>query len=132
MDLSSAASGSPAGFAARVRSDWWAIAICISTVAPRTSAKTPASKAMAVVIGIPRSADPAERRSPIVPDVVKKLRAAEVEIVVERGATDGAHLDADTLGEVSWVDTTAEVLAAADVVWTIGAPPPATTRSNCS
>ena len=77
---------------------------------------------MAVVIGVPASADPGERRSPIVPDVVKKLRAAGVEIVVERGATDGAFLDADTLGEASWVDSTEEVLAAADVVWVIGPP----------
>ena len=77
---------------------------------------------MAVVIGIPASADPHERRSPIVPDVVKKLRAAGAEIVVQRGATDGAFLDADTLGEASWVDTTEEVLAAADVVWVIGPP----------
>lgn len=77
---------------------------------------------MAVVIGIPASADPHERRSPIVPDVVKKLRTAGAEIVVQRGATDGAFLDADTLGEASWVDTTEEVLAAADVVWVIGPP----------
>ena len=45
---------------------------------------------MAVVIGIPTCADPAERRTPIVPDVVKKLRTAGVEVVVQRGATDGA------------------------------------------
>ncbi|MGB7963385.1 MAG: NAD(P)(+) transhydrogenase (Re/Si-specific) subunit alpha, partial [Propionicimonas sp.] len=77
---------------------------------------------MAVVIGIPASADPHERRSPIVPDVVKKLRVAGAEIVVQRGATDGAFLDADTLGEASWVETTEEVLAAADVVWVIGPP----------
>ena len=77
---------------------------------------------MAVVIGIPTSADPAERRTTIVPDVVKKLRAAGAEIVVQRGATDGAYLDASSLGEVSWVDTTDDVLAAADVVWVIGPP----------
>lgn len=77
---------------------------------------------MAVVIGIPTSADPAERRSPIVPDVVKKLRDAGAEIVVQRGATDGAHLDESSLGDVSWVDTTDDVLAAADVVWVIGPP----------
>jgi len=81
---------------------------------------------MAVVIGIPTSADPAERRTTIVPDVVKKLRAAGAEIVVQRGATDGAHLDAANLGEVSWVDSTDDVLAAADVVWVIGPPDDAT------
>lgn len=77
---------------------------------------------MAVVIGIPTCADPAERRTPIVPDVVKKLRAAGAEIVVQRGATDGAYLDESSLGEVSWVDTTDDVLAAADVVWVISPP----------
>jgi H+-translocating NAD(P) transhydrogenase subunit alpha len=77
---------------------------------------------MAVVIGIPTSADPAERRTTIVPDVVKKLRAAGAEIVVQRGATDGAYLDESSLGEVSWVDSTDDVLAAADVVWVIGPP----------
>ncbi len=81
---------------------------------------------MAVVIGIPTSADPAERRTTIVPDVVKKLRAAGAEIVVQRGATDGAYLDESSLGEVSWVDSTDDVLAAADVVWVIGPPEPAT------
>jgi NAD(P) transhydrogenase subunit alpha len=81
---------------------------------------------MAVVIGIPTSADPAERRTTIVPDVVKKLRAAGAEIVVQRGATDGAYLDETSLGEVSWVDSTDDVLAAADVVWVIGPPDEAT------
>ena len=81
---------------------------------------------MAVVIGITTSADPAERRTPIVPDVVKKLRAAGAEIVVQRGATDGAYLSESSLGEVSWVDTTDDVLAAADVVWVIGPPDEAT------
>jgi NAD(P) transhydrogenase subunit alpha len=81
---------------------------------------------MAVVIGIPTSADPAERRTTIVPDVVKKLRAAGAEIVVQRGATDGAYLDEGSLGEVSWVDSTDDVLAAADVVWVIGPPDEAT------
>jgi len=77
---------------------------------------------MAVVVGIPACAEQGERRSPIVPDVVKKLRAQGAEIVVQKGATDGAHLDAETLTDVSWVDTTDEVLAAADVVWVMGPP----------
>lgn len=81
---------------------------------------------MAVVLGIPACADPAERRTPIVPDVVKKLRAAGVEVVVQRGATEGAHLDEASLGEVSWVDTTDDVLAAADVVWVVSPPDDAT------
>ena len=77
---------------------------------------------MAVVIGIPACAEPGERRSPIVPDVVKKLRALGAEIVVQTGAVDGAYLDAESLPDVSWVDSTDEVLGAADVVWVVGPP----------
>lgn len=75
---------------------------------------------MAVVIGIPTSADPRETRAPIVPDVVKKLSALGAEVVIETGATDKSFSTHEALGEVRWVDTTAEVLAAADIVWTIG------------
>lgn len=75
---------------------------------------------MAIVIGVPRSADPSETRTPIVGDVVKKLKALGADIVVERGATAAAHVTEDALGEVRWVDSTAEVIDAADVVWTIG------------
>ena len=57
---------------------------------------------------------------------MKKLRAAGAEIVVQRGATDGAFLDETSLGDVSWVDSTDDVLAAADVVWVISPPDEAT------
>jgi len=77
---------------------------------------------MAVVVGIPACAEQGERRSPIVPDVVKKLRALGLEIVVQKGATDGAYLDSETLPDVSWVESTDEVLATADVVWVMGPP----------
>lgn len=81
---------------------------------------------MAVVIGIPTCTEHGERRTPIVPDVVKKLRAAGAEIVVQRGATTGAYLDESSLGDVSWADSTDDVLAAADVVWVISPPDEAT------
>lgn len=78
---------------------------------------------MAVVIGVPASVYPdrehAEPRSPIVGDVVKKLAALGARVVVETGATDAAFAPPDSLGEVTWVGSTAEVLDAADVVWTI-------------
>lgn len=77
---------------------------------------------MAVVIGIPRCADPQERRVAMVPDVVKKLRGLGAEIVIERGATAGAFLDEAAMGDVSFVDTTDEVLAAADVIWEVSNP----------
>lgn len=75
---------------------------------------------MAVVIGIPRSADETETRTPIVADVVKKLAGHDARVLIERGATDLAHLPAEVLGDVDWADSTAEVLAAADIIWTIG------------
>lgn len=74
---------------------------------------------MAVVIGIPASADPKETRAPIVPDVVKKLAALGAEVVVQKGATDRSFATPESLGEVRWVDSTAEVIDAADIIWSI-------------
>ncbi|MDN5570925.1 MAG: NAD(P) transhydrogenase subunit alpha [Propionibacteriaceae bacterium] len=73
---------------------------------------------MAVVIGVPRSQE-GEARSPIVGDVVKKLAGLGASVVIEKGATDAAFASAESLGEVTWVDSTAEVLSASDIVWTI-------------
>ena len=42
---------------------------------------------MGFVLGIPVSADPAERRTPIVPDVATKLRALGATLLIERGAS---------------------------------------------
>lgn len=79
---------------------------------------------MGFVLGIPLSADPAERRTPIVPDVATKLRSLGATLLIQRGATDRAHVTAHSLGEVTWAETTAEVMAGSDVVWTIGPPAP--------
>ncbi|MFV0451353.1 MAG: NAD(P) transhydrogenase subunit alpha [Propioniciclava sp.] len=81
---------------------------------------------MTVIVGIPATADPDENRTPIVPDVVTRLAAAGAEVVVERGATDRAFVPLDALGDVRVVDSAAEVLAVADIVWTIGNLDPAT------
>ncbi|MDO5535327.1 MAG: NAD(P) transhydrogenase subunit alpha [Propionibacteriaceae bacterium] len=74
---------------------------------------------MTVVIGIPASAEH-ETRSPIVGDVVKKLAGLDARVLVQRGATDAAFATPASLGEVDWVDTSAEVIAGSDVIWTIG------------
>lgn len=79
---------------------------------------------MAVVIGVPASAE-GETRSPVVGDVVKKLAALGASVLVERGATDAAFATAESLGEVTWAGSTAEVLASADVIWTINGLDPA-------
>ena len=77
---------------------------------------------MSFVLGIPAGADPAERRTPIVPDVATKLRALGASLLIQRGATAKAHITEHDLGEVTFVDTTEEVMAGSDVVWTIGPP----------
>ncbi len=77
---------------------------------------------MSFVLGIPASADPAERRTPIVPDVATKLRALGASLLIQRGATAKAYITEHDLGEVTFVDTTEEVMAGSDVVWTIGPP----------
>ena len=77
---------------------------------------------MSFVLGIPASADSAERRTPIVPDVATKLRALGASLLIQRGATAKAHITEHDLGEVTFVDTTEEVMAGSDVVWTIGPP----------
>ncbi|MFZ1410963.1 MAG: NAD(P) transhydrogenase subunit alpha [Micropruina sp.] len=84
---------------------------------------------MTVVVGIPINADPAERRTPVNGDVIKKLHALGAQVVIERGATKGAHVSDLELGSATLVNSTAEVLAAADMVWTIGAPSEETIRA---
>ena len=74
---------------------------------------------MSVVVGIPANAHPRETRSPIVADVVTRLAALGARVVIERGATDAAHAGPDTLGDVDWADSTAEVIARSDILWTI-------------
>ncbi len=74
---------------------------------------------MSVVVGIPANANPDETRSPIVADVVTKLAGLGARVLIERGATDAAHAPADTLGDVDWADSAAEVIARSDVLWTI-------------
>ncbi len=75
---------------------------------------------MAVVIGIPRATRVDETRAPMVSDVVKKLAGLGARVLVERGATDRAYAPLETLGDVDVAETTAEVIAASDIVWTIG------------
>lgn len=77
---------------------------------------------MAVVIGVVRSPDPAERRVPLVPDVAKKLRAQGAEIVMQRGAGAGAYFSEADYPDVGWVDSAGEVLSRADLLWTVSPP----------
>ncbi len=57
---------------------------------------------MGCVLGIPVSADPAERRTPIVPDVATKLRALGATLLIERGATGRGPTSPSTI----WANVT--------------------------
>lgn len=74
---------------------------------------------MSVVIGVPASAEH-ETRSPIIGDVVKKLAGLGARVLVQRGATDAAFTTPESLGDVDWAETSADVIARSDIVWTIG------------
>ena len=74
---------------------------------------------MTVLIGIPASGEQ-ETRSPINGDVVKKLAAIGVRVLIQRGATDASFATPESLGDVDWAETSAEVLRRADIIWSIG------------
>ncbi len=74
---------------------------------------------MTVLIGIPASGEQ-ETRSPINGDVVKKLVAIGVRVLIQRGATDASFATPESLGDVDWAETSAEVLRRADIIWSIG------------
>jgi len=74
---------------------------------------------VSVVIGVPASAEH-ETRSPIIGDVVKKLAGLGARVLVQRGATDAAFTTPESLGDVDWAETSADVMARSDIVWTVG------------
>lgn len=78
---------------------------------------------MAAVVGVVVSDDPAERRVPVVPDVARRLAGLGAAVVMQRGAADRAPFAEDAYPDVTWVDSAAEVLARADLLWTLGPPP---------
>jgi H+-translocating NAD(P) transhydrogenase subunit alpha len=68
---------------------------------------------------------PGERRVALVPDAVAKLGPAGIEVLVERGAGEGAWLtDAAYADAGATVVGTAELLASADVILTVTKPSP--------
>ncbi len=69
---------------------------------------------------------PGERRVALVPDAVAKLRPAGIEVLVERGAGQGAWLtDAAYADAGATIVGTADLFASADVVLTVTKPSPA-------
>jgi H+-translocating NAD(P) transhydrogenase subunit alpha len=69
---------------------------------------------------------PGERRVALVPDAVAKLSPAGIDVLVERGAGDGAWLpDSAYVGAGATIVGTGELFAAADVILTVTKPSPA-------
>ena len=72
-----------------------------------------------------RETAPGERRVALVPDAVAKLGPAGIEVLVERGAGEGAWFADSAYAEAgATIVGTAELFAAADVVLTVTKPSP--------
>ena len=70
---------------------------------------------------------PGERRVALVPDAIAKLRPAGIEVIVERGAGDGAWLsDAAYADAGAAIVSAAELYETAEVILTVTKPPAAT------
>jgi NAD(P) transhydrogenase subunit alpha len=70
---------------------------------------------------------PGERRVALVPDAIAKLRPAGIEVMIERGAGDGAWLsDAAYADAGAAIVSVAELYETADVILTVTKPPAAT------
>jgi NAD(P) transhydrogenase subunit alpha len=73
-------------------------------------------------LAVPKETAPSERRVALVPDVVRKLSARGIEVVVERGAGDGAQIPDAAFEEAGATLTGADEVWGADAVVTIAPP----------
>ena len=74
--------------------------------------------------GVVKETAPGERRVALVPDAVAKLRAAGIEVLVERGAGEGAWLSDSLYADAgATIVSAAELYRDADVVLTVTKPP---------
>ncbi len=76
-------------------------------------------------LAVPKETAPSERRVALVPDVVRKLKARGVEVVVERGAGDGAQIPDAAFEEAGATMADRDAIWGADGVVTIAPPDPA-------
>jgi H+-translocating NAD(P) transhydrogenase subunit alpha len=74
---------------------------------------------MPVTIGALRESAPQETRVSIVPEVADKLAKDGARVLIERGAGERARFPDSLYKSVSWADSSAAVLAAADVLLTV-------------
>jgi H+-translocating NAD(P) transhydrogenase subunit alpha len=82
---------------------------------------------MGMKAAVVKETAPGERRVALVPDAVAKMRPAGIEVLVERGAGEGAWLsDAAYADAGATILDAEELLEAADVVLTVTKPPAAT------
>src|SRR5436305_14841748 len=73
-------------------------------------------------IGVPKETAEGERRVALVPEVVKKLIAKQLEVVVERGAGAGALIPDELFEEAGATLADAGAVYAADIVVKVAPP----------
>jgi len=74
-------------------------------------------------VAVVKEGAPGERRVALVPETVQKLRQGGLEVLVERGAGDGAWFPDDTYSAAgAAITTTDELYATADVILTVTRP----------
>src|ERR1700730_6738802 len=79
--------------------------------------------------GVVKETAPGECRVALVPDAVAKLRAAGIEVLVERGAGEGAWLSDSLYADAgATIVSAAELYRDADVILTVTKPPAAADR----
>ena len=75
-------------------------------------------------LAVPKETAPSERRVALVPDVVRKLKARGIEVVVERGAGEGALIPDAAFEEAGATMADRDAVWGADVVVKIAPPDP--------
>jgi H+-translocating NAD(P) transhydrogenase subunit alpha len=74
---------------------------------------------MPVTIGALRESAPSETRVSLTPEIAEKLAKEGVQVLMERGAGERARFPDSLYKSVTWADTAAAVLGAADVMLTV-------------
>jgi NAD/NADP transhydrogenase alpha subunit len=82
-------------------------------------------------VGVARETAPGERRVALVPDAIDKLRAADISVLVERGAGEAAAFPDDSYVEAdARIVTTAALYASSDIILRIHRPTPAELKAT--
>jgi H+-translocating NAD(P) transhydrogenase subunit alpha len=77
---------------------------------------------MAITVAVVRETAAGEQRVALVPDVVKKLRAKGVQVVMQKGAGGGAHIPDAAFAEIETVESAAAAIGRADVLFKVRPP----------